>query len=225
MDPSVRKKSSSSSIYRKLKSPKKHWIWVINSFLHAWQRGVFILMIWFTDPLNLAPQEDMQIKIHLHLLSLCPFMLHIGSGNKSLIEFMKHKSQITPRARSVTRLMCWTTGISKGLPVTWHALTQHVLVITMQLQSMKLCFKSDYSFRKWQGEHMTVFAEITHRATWSISSWTASLMPRIRHQTRFSPPPHLGLSGGALILRRWWLSFIRYGRVWIWMWSIWLPQH
>lgn len=60
----------------------------------------------------------MQIKLCLHLLSLHPFMLHIESGNKSLVEFMKHKSQTMPRADSVTWLMLSTTTVSKRLPVT-----------------------------------------------------------------------------------------------------------
>lgn len=63
----------------------------------------------------------MQIKLHLHLLSLWPFMPHIESGNKSLIEFMKHKSRTNPGADPVTSLVPLPASASRWLPVIWHA--------------------------------------------------------------------------------------------------------
>lgn len=54
----------------------------------------------------------MQIKLHLHLLSLWPFMPHIESGNKSLVEFMKHKSRTDLGAHPVTSLTSATETTS-----------------------------------------------------------------------------------------------------------------
>lgn len=76
-------------------------------------------MIWFTDPLNLAPQEEMQIQRTLHLLSLWPFMPHIESGNKSLIEFMKGKnSQTNLEAASVGQPLRRSADVFGWLPVS-----------------------------------------------------------------------------------------------------------
>lgn len=47
-------------------------------------------MIWSTDPSNFVPQEEMQIKPRLHLLSLSPCVLHIERHNSR--EFMKRRT-------------------------------------------------------------------------------------------------------------------------------------
>lgn len=68
----------------------------------------------------------MQIKLCLHLLSLHPFMLHIESGNKSLVEFMTHKSQTMPRADSADAfnnncLQTTSCHLTRLKPVcVWH---------------------------------------------------------------------------------------------------------
>lgn len=159
----------------------------------------------------------MQIKLHLHLLSLWPFMPHIESGNKSLIEFMKHKSRTNPGADPVTSLVPLPASASRWLPVIWHASlsNRRVWHRASSFKGQKSDLKSISRARDDSGDTTAVclclcvsarkgrlHLEIPTLICWSIPSQTESPRRQIRHQTqRLLPPPRPG---------SWWLSSIRY---------------
>lgn len=164
----------------------------------------------------------MQIKLRLHLLSLWPFVLHIESGNKSLIEFMEHKSQKNLGADSVTSLRFSATSVSRWLPFVWHACSSNRCVLgsarRCQDRASKgwvpfdevisqtrddrenirlcVCVCECESFGKKRaiapGNTRTVLLINIH------SKCTVSPKPQIRHQTqRLLPPPASAYRGGV----------------------------